>query len=201
MTTAITVTDEMIDASAVKLRPMFSEAMSRDIARELLEAALSGTPSAEEPVAYTSQFQLDGMIKNPSGNFVMWGELRPDRDDIPLFTHPSPSASEAKVRRNLVDSVRSYLDNLHKEAEQEYRAAGGSVNAARARMAWQVKDDIGRILSALSSDQVETAPQGTETPAGREHYLTAVQANELGIEWTPPSPSPSTPSPRKETER
>ena len=44
------ITDEQIDRAAEKLRPMFSEEMSRGIAREIIEAALAvaGTPSPQQ---------------------------------------------------------------------------------------------------------------------------------------------------------
>jgi hypothetical protein len=52
--------------------------------------ALSTPPQPEargEPVAWTTQAQLDG-IKGAGNNAVMWGEPLPYHPDIPLYAQP-----------------------------------------------------------------------------------------------------------------
>lgn len=51
-----------------------------------LAEALKAQPK-QEPVAWTTQAQLDG-IKGTGNNAVMWGEPLPYHPDIPLYASP-----------------------------------------------------------------------------------------------------------------
>ncbi|QIG68679.1 hypothetical protein EVB67_029 [Rhizobium phage RHph_TM3_3_14B] len=69
--------------------------------RKAVDAALSALApqagdNAEEPVAWTTQAQLDG-IKGTGNNGIMWGEPLPYHPDIPLYAHPVEAQGDKRV--------------------------------------------------------------------------------------------------------
>lgn len=94
-------TDAMIEAAAKVLNERLAKHDGLfGVSRDMLSAALSAGQA--QPVAYTSQPQLDRMAKEPGNNHIMWGEPLPHHADIPLYLHPpAPPAVPGEVHAQL----------------------------------------------------------------------------------------------------
>jgi hypothetical protein len=75
-----------------------------------IRSALALPLPVQEPVAFTSQAQLDKAKAFPGDNLIMWGEPLPYHGDIPLYLSPFPSIPEEKGTAESAVALREALE-------------------------------------------------------------------------------------------
>ena len=85
------ITDDRALEAAWKSCSSWDGKITKPVLRKAIAAYLREIDV--EPVAWTTQSQLDG-IKGTGNNAVMWGEPLPYHPDIPLYTSPTAALKE-----------------------------------------------------------------------------------------------------------